>query len=281
MMKVIDPNFDINNLAGGSTGLFKSLRAGTNRTETTPTKTLSPLLNYTGEGEYPVLFVVIYDTTEVEPPCDAMGCKLFVCLTFPPPPGCDTTNTCLFISLISGIKLYENTQEIGRFLAVELFNGCPSLSDLSAYTISIGNNPEYPLPLLRDPMAKGDYYIMSSTEDYFDNFFEACFQPLCANCYRIDSNVPYMNFLLSPTTNFPVVLKKNGTIVDIFVNTDVLTNSYVRRQVQTTPTGTFEPSHWQIPGRVSLYYANWEDAPGGCPGAEFTGILTTYTCSTL
>eukprot|EP00919_Chromeraceae_sp_WS-2016_P032387 GHVR01076499.1.p1 GENE.GHVR01076499.1~~GHVR01076499.1.p1 ORF type:complete len:211 (+),score=16.78 GHVR01076499.1:643-1275(+) len=210
-----------------------------------------------------------------------MGCQLFVCLTFPPPPGCDTTNTCLFISLISGIKLYAIDGVIGRFLAVELFNGCPSLSDLSAYTISIGDvQPEYPLPLLMDPMAKGDYYIMSSTEDYFSQYIPACFQPLCANCYRIDSNVPYMDHLSIP--NLPVVLKKNGTIVDIFVNTaDVLHDSYVRRQVQTTPTGTFEPSDWHIPGRDSLYYPDYYAAPGGCPGAEFTGILTTYTCSTL
>eukprot|EP00919_Chromeraceae_sp_WS-2016_P032389 GHVR01076509.1.p1 GENE.GHVR01076509.1~~GHVR01076509.1.p1 ORF type:complete len:251 (+),score=37.79 GHVR01076509.1:383-1135(+) len=185
---------------------------------------------------------------------------------------------CVFMCVCDMID--ENTQEIGRFLAVELFNGCPSLSDLSAYTISIGNNPEYPLPLLRDPMAKGDYYIMSSTEDYFSQYIPACFQPLCANCYRIDSNVPYMDHLSIP--NLPVVLKKNGTIVDIFVNTaDVLHDSYVRRQVQTTPTGTFEPSDWHIPGRDSLYYPDYYAAPGGCPGAEFTGILTTYTCSTL
>eukprot|EP00919_Chromeraceae_sp_WS-2016_P026653 GHVR01063316.1.p1 GENE.GHVR01063316.1~~GHVR01063316.1.p1 ORF type:complete len:359 (+),score=34.79 GHVR01063316.1:49-1125(+) len=276
MMKVIDPLFDINNLAGGSTGLFKNLRSGNTRNipQNAPVSSLSPLLNYNSVGVDPVLFVVIYDTQEVVPECDSTYCRLFACVTTPQTTTttttttspCDTSRTCLFLSLISNLYLYEGgySNVVGEFRAVEVYAAC-EVPDLSEYTIYIGAfSPGYQLPSTVLP--KGQYFIATTTSDYYTS--NNCQNPSCPKA----SGVGYLDNLLYKAV---YLSKKGDGGVDFFNFGSIYFDSYVLRKNQTSPNdGWFEPNDWTMAGKSALYYNNWYDADGQCPYVP----LNTFQC---
>eukprot|EP00919_Chromeraceae_sp_WS-2016_P072463 GHVR01171355.1.p1 GENE.GHVR01171355.1~~GHVR01171355.1.p1 ORF type:complete len:278 (+),score=20.84 GHVR01171355.1:206-1039(+) len=274
MIKVIDPNFEINKLAGGPTGLFKSLRSGDNKktSQNAPAESLSPLLNYNSEGDTPVLFVVINDTEYVQQECDSAYCKLFACVTTAAPPTqpCGAPiSTCLYLSTISNLHLYDGGNVVGEFTAIELYVAC-SVGDATEYEIVIGDNtPGYQFPRPRIDLLGGRFFTMSTTPHYY-----------AKRCHSPTSHIDYISAtyigLIKPTSpQPPIYLRRNGVTVDTFDHGDPYFDSYVKRIDQTAPRidGSFFLPDWYMPGRSVLYWTT--SASTGCPQVP----LNSYQCS--
>eukprot|EP00919_Chromeraceae_sp_WS-2016_P072465 GHVR01171357.1.p1 GENE.GHVR01171357.1~~GHVR01171357.1.p1 ORF type:complete len:391 (+),score=21.20 GHVR01171357.1:70-1173(+) len=280
MIKVIDPNFEINKLAGGPTGLFKSLRSGDNKktSQNAPAESLSPLLNYNSEGDTRVLFVVINDTEYVQQECDSSYCKLFACVTTAAPPTqpcAAPISTCLYLSTISNLHLYEGGNVVGEFTAIELYAAC-EVVDNTEYEIVIGDfniYPGYQLPhmykgdLLR--LLKGSFLTISTT-------FGVCHSH-SMSLFIYDE--AYIGLIKPTSPQPPIYLRRNGVTVDTFDHGDPYFDSYVKRIDQTAPRidGSFFLPDWYMPGRSELYYDTWYNAPDNCPTTQVP--LYNYQCS--